>query len=67
MTLRQFQGLLVHWKKAPPAHLGIRRLERLVKAWMGVAEETERPQAPRPPPTEAEIASLVALAQGGAR
>ncbi len=69
MTLRHFYGLLTHWKQAPPTHLGVRRLERLVAAWMGVTD-TDAPEhrgRSTKPPSETEIQSLVALAQQGVR
>jgi hypothetical protein len=67
MTLREVQGLQRCWQKAPPADVTLRRLERMAAMRLGFEfEEGRGVKTQRKPPTEAEIASLVALAQGRA-
>ena len=67
MTFQDLDDLLAHWVKFPPAHRAIRRLEVLLRVWMGIDPAdgegvTSGPQ-PRPPhPTEQEVRWFVQAA-----
>lgn len=54
-----------HWAKTPPVHIALARVDAILCALAGVKREQSAPQvAPRKPPSETEILSMVALANG---
>jgi hypothetical protein len=65
MTFQEIAGLTAHWKRHPPAHIALGRIDAMVAHYLGVERRGAAEAPPRAPATEADVRELVALAAPG--
>lgn len=67
MTFEDVDDLAASWRKTPPAAVTLRRLDRLVSAWLGVKEEPARKERDSAPMSLDEMIALAERMNAGAR
>jgi hypothetical protein len=69
MTLREVRGVNAAWAKFPPAHIALRRVESLLRAFMGVpeAEESSPPRRDSPPLSYEDMKAMAERLNAGVR
>jgi hypothetical protein len=60
MTIDDLTDILVHWRKCPPAHLAIKRIDIMMAAYLGVDASGAEAKPERKECTAAEMRRIAA-------